>query len=290
MRWLVASFLVLVAACLDRAPGKVDSPRCYDVRLAPWDLLEGPDSLMYTVPPRILLDSTTISTYRDGFQEVHIRRLAVPVGGLPTPHRIAGWSRIAPDSLHLYWTTGMVGVAADVAVTRKGFEGVARQLDEGGDDHLLRTPIHGAHVSCTAPLKYRLEDQHQLSDAMPLSRGDSLSLGAYVTEGDGWDRAESPSMYAGHPQLRAPYEDPLVVELETAGLNGPIRRIEARYDAPRRYEQIRDDLVRRNGEATYKWSQRQIEGFRWANRTTGISLSRRQNGVVVLEFEDYRVR
>lgn len=296
MKWLV--FLTLVLGVLGASPliGQVAATVCYDVRLKPWDPpIIGPDSLLYAVPPRILLDSTA-SFLNDPSASADqlVRRLSTPAGSLPTPQPHIGWVQQAPDSLQLFWSDGFVGVVALVEQTATGFVGIAREIYDADQQQLLTTSISGDRVDCNAPVVYRLNDQRPLVRSLPLMGGDSLVLGASPWNQEGWFESSGGS-YEGTPTLSTPFNDPVLARVRTSRETGAIRQMELTYRSETEFERIRDRLLELNGPPTDPagWSRTGPRGLRWENRTTSIYLlwrSDRTPQEVLLVLEDPRVR
>ena len=72
--------------------------RCYDLEIGPWSEAVGEDSLFYSPPPRIRLDTLPADRPSNGTRWY---RIAPAPGSPPSIHRYAAWRPTGEDSLVL---------------------------------------------------------------------------------------------------------------------------------------------------------------------------------------------
>lgn len=273
-----------------------DSTACFDVELGEWQgSVEWFDSLVYSVPPRILLDPRPDVTSNPDDPEHRVtRRLGVPEGALPTSHRRVGWNRLSADSARMFWGNGHVGVWARVAWMENGFAGSARTFTDVPTQPFLTAPINGTAVDCDAPLVYRLEDQRPLIRSLPLEGGDSLALRATSWDESVWSETR-PHSYEGTPRLAPPFDGLVGASLTLAALDETVGRIGVSFGSAPDYERLKTHLVEVYGEPTNVRGADEyvFEVLTWENRTTAVTLYHSKEGperpsIVALILRDPR--
>ena len=173
---LLAAMLAVPATLGAQAGGWT---ACYDVTLEGWNRPIGGDSVIFTPPPRILLDSVRSADLVLGAGELRVR--PAPASP-PSRHRFAAWMPVGADSVRMLWSTGFAGVQIRAARTPDGFRGRAEShIDVMGTPPYTADAI-GVRVDCASPMPPQHASWRRFPARVPLESGDTLTLGAPVPE------------------------------------------------------------------------------------------------------------
>lgn len=134
-------FLPVLVACTGGMPDDAASrfspdawPRCYELRIGDWTPPSGQKlDVTHTPPPIVQLDTHRVEHGVD--QTRH--RLAPDISALSQRGSLTpSWTRLAPDSLQLLWSSGYEGVFVTVAVRGDSVSGSARTFTDYGSQAL----------------------------------------------------------------------------------------------------------------------------------------------------------
>lgn len=152
---------------------------CYDLELRAWHRrVGGADTLYYSPPPRVRLDTTRAADPWAGDG-----RVVVPApGSPPSVHRFAVWEQVHPDTVALTWSTGFTGLRMRLGRAGQALRGHATTFIDVSPYEPHRADVVAAPVPCDAPMPPQHASWRSFPTAVPLETGDTLALGRPVPE------------------------------------------------------------------------------------------------------------
>ena len=123
-------------------------PGCYDVRVGTWEGMAGdqPDSLLYSPPSRIILDS--VSPLQPRFDGE--RAVRVAPDALPSIHELMSWT-VSNDTLILGFSTGFTGFVARLPLSEEGLRGRASTFTDVMPSPRYTADFQLVPVDCDTP-------------------------------------------------------------------------------------------------------------------------------------------
>jgi len=181
-RWIPVVALLVLAA---KADGQLVD-RCFDAELGAWSPIEGthvgdgdpvgppsegPDSVSYAFPPRVLL--TGEAPVRDGRSRAY--RLDVPPGALevPKPHR-SWW--LDGDTLSIRLADGLTGTDAALLRSNDGWVGSLRNRSDMLGTQLYARPIVLREADCDTDPPVPASSDAPAPRSVPAGTGPGLEL------------------------------------------------------------------------------------------------------------------
>lgn len=148
-----ASFLAALAEAQDPQFGTL-TRGCYRLQLGEWSdpFASGMPSLH--IPPEIIRFDTTEVTFprRAPSRRYQLHPNVAAIAASRRPWDPA-WTRTAPDSVHLLWTTGFSGVMLDLAVRGDSLFGRATARYDVVGPPVPRAQVIGWRVACPPTLE-----------------------------------------------------------------------------------------------------------------------------------------
>lgn len=168
------AYIALFAAGLAPPPANAQTSPvagCYELR---WGGPPSADTLYYRPPPVIHLV--------DAPPGEGLRRIEVPNGSVPSPHRSATWSTVG-DTVRMSWSTGFIGVQARMTESPEGLTGTMSPFTDVAGSRWPVTPLEAIRFECGAANLYPIESMRRFRRAVQLTNGDSLTLGLPLPPG-----------------------------------------------------------------------------------------------------------
>lgn len=155
---------------------------CWDVEWGEWSPpLPEHDSLAYLPPPRIELTDVSGSSRGEGEDRVYRHRSAP--GSLPSPHALTHWGPVSEDSIRIVWSTGHIGTAGRFEERGDTLHGRLQTFTDVIPHEKHRTKARLLRVSCSAPPEFPASAQRAVLRSVPLSGGDTVTLGEPLPDG-----------------------------------------------------------------------------------------------------------
>lgn len=132
---------------------------------------ESADSLFYRPPP--LVEFTLLSREVEGRHAI-----VVPAGSVPSPHSRAFWWTVA-DTLHAVWSTGFIGLRAELMMSDDGLIGEAHRFtDQASAMPATKGPFVGRRVPCDRPTRFPIASMRHRGGRSRASEGPERSVNA----------------------------------------------------------------------------------------------------------------
>ncbi len=279
MRERAALIVVLMVGI---APSVLAQPAdCLDIEVDRGVLAQhrSADSVYYLPPPRVQLRPNPNDTNRG--------TIVVPEGLVPSPHEESAWALVG-DTLRIRWSTGHVGLHAQLVDNGDGWEGSARPFtDEGGLPRSRASTRLTAHpVACDAPTPHTLGTVRRFNPPISLSTGDTLQLGTRLPHPI--EVPEAPMQLVDAPGLGfAEGSSEIVV-----GVDRQARaiRLAVTYPPGTDIDRLLQTLVAMVGpwhahEDTYG-----LSSWYWGGRVESLSLSQHSRGTLHLRMHTHTTR
>jgi hypothetical protein len=225
----------------------------------------------------VRLDTTRHAVYDSmGYQ------LGEPPGALSSIHEFAFWrTQASGDTLLLSWSTGTAGLSARLGIAQGRWNdtlrGYAKTFTDVDAAPRYTADITAAPVSCDRSLPPGHHTRQPVPDGVALANGDSLRLGAPLSDVSGIEPVENRRMKHLRRPLGAPFTGVSDIEL-LPDRNGDMVIIRFQLPASADFAALVDTLTAMHGPPTHR-STHELSGLRttlvsWADRTAKLSVHR----------------
>lgn len=154
---------------------------CYDLDIGEWSRSVGHDTLSYSPPPRIRLD--TLSAEHVPAQELWYRVVPAPRSP-PSIHRFAAWRPVGVDTVVIGWSTGFGGLSARLVRRDDVLRGLARTYTDVVPHEPHTAEMVARPVDCGAPIPPEHASWRRFPQRVALETGDTLALGERLPRDD----------------------------------------------------------------------------------------------------------
>lgn len=254
-----------------------DIAGCYDVEISGLDPV-GADSVYYRPPPRVVLDVDR----REQGLGAESRVITVPPGSIPSPHATAYWG-IQDSTVRMTWTTGYIGISANVNVVPGGLSGEYNRFT----DVVRRTPrprgtFTATRVDCTEPTPFRVSEMARYFRPIPVRGGESLELGEAIPPSLAVTPTRRPRTYTLGADVEGALRgaDGIRVRVDEAGRMTSIHLSYPLEDL----ERIREWLVNTFGRWHAHEESSESQHWYWQGRAESLSLGAYAGRAVTVRF------
>lgn len=153
---------------------------CYDLEIGSWSRPVGGDSLYYSPPGRIRLDSLPAEGH---FSDPTGYRVHPAPGSPPSIHDHVSWKPTGADSIVISWSTGFSGLQARMIREESLLRGQASTFTDVIPFEPRTADVIARPVPCDAPMSPEKAVWRRFPREVPLQTGDTLTLGEPLPSG-----------------------------------------------------------------------------------------------------------